>query len=40
MENEKRRLKILMILFGSSYLLRAIFDVSISIYYTEFQQLA
>lgn len=40
MENEKRRLKILMIFFGTSYLLRAIFDVSISIYYIEFQKLS
>ena len=39
METEKRRLKILMIFFGSSYLLRALFESAISVYYSGFMEL-
>ena len=36
MENEKKRLKIIMALFGTSYLVRASFDLIIAIYLVEF----
>ena len=36
METEKQRLKILMIFFGTSYLLRALIDATIATYYVEF----
>jgi hypothetical protein len=40
MEKEKKRLMIIMLVFGSSYLLRAGFDLTIGIYFVEFQQLS
>ena len=40
METEKKRLKILMIFFGSSYLLRALFETAISTQYVQFLQLS
>lgn len=40
MENEKKRLKIIMVLFGTSYLVRASFDLIIGIYLVEFQKLS
>ena len=40
MEKEKKRLKTIMIVFGTSYLLRAGFDLTIGIYLVEFQQLS
>ena len=36
MEVEKRRLKIILVVFGSSYLIRAAFDLSIAFYMVEF----
>lgn len=40
MENEKKRLKIIMALFGTSYLVRASFDLIIAIYLVEFEKLS
>ena len=40
MENEKRRLKIIMMLFGTSYLVRTAFDLILAIYMLEFIQFA
>ena len=40
METEKQRLKILMIFFGTSYLLRALIDATIATYYVEFLELS
>ena len=36
MESEKKRLKIIMILFGTAYILRAGFNLTIAIYMSEF----
>ena len=40
MDNEKKRLKTIMMLFGTSYVLRAGFELSIGIYMPEIQKLA
>ena len=40
MENEKKRLKIIMTVFGTSYILRAAFDLIIGLYLLEVQTFA
>jgi hypothetical protein len=40
LEQEKKRLKIIMTLFGTSYLLRAACDLIIAIYFSEFMKLS
>ena len=40
MESEKKRLKIIMTLFGTSYLVRASFDLIIALYLVEFMKLS
>ena len=39
MESEKKRLKIIMILFGTAYMLRAGFNLTIAVYMSEFLQI-
>jgi len=40
LETEKKRLRIIMFVFGTSYFLRAGFDFAIASYYIEFQKLS